>query len=165
MSSAGASWTSWPAAHDGDLVAHLDRLVDVVGDEDDRLAHLLVEAQEVVLEAVAGDRVDRAEGLVHQHDRRIRRHRAGDADALLLAAGELPGIAAQIARGVEADELEQFGGAGADALPRPAQQPRDRADVGLDGHVREQPDLLEDVTDAAPQLGQLELAHAASVDR
>jgi hypothetical protein len=31
-------------AQDGDAVAHLDRLVDVVGDEDDGLAQLAVQA-------------------------------------------------------------------------------------------------------------------------
>jgi hypothetical protein len=36
-----------------DLVAHLDRLVDVVGDEDDRLADLGLQAQELVLQALA----------------------------------------------------------------------------------------------------------------
>ena len=57
--------------HHGDAVAHLDRLVDVVGDEDDRLADLALEAQELVLEPLAVDRVDGAERLVHQHQRRI----------------------------------------------------------------------------------------------
>ena len=60
-------------AEDGDAVAHLDRLVDVVGDEHDRLADLLLEAEELVLEAAAHDRVDRPERLVHEHDRRGRR--------------------------------------------------------------------------------------------
>ena len=75
--------------HDRDAVAHLDRLVDVVGDEHDRLADLALEAQELVLQALAVDRVDRAEGLVHQHQRRVDRERAGHADALALAAREL----------------------------------------------------------------------------
>ena len=74
---------------DRDPVAHLDRLVDVVGDEDDRLAQLGLEAQELVLQPLAVDRVDRAERLVHQHQRRVGRERAGDADALALAAGQL----------------------------------------------------------------------------
>ena len=42
--------------HDRDEVAHLDRLVDVVGHEQDRLGELLLEAQELVLEALADDR-------------------------------------------------------------------------------------------------------------
>ena len=76
-------------AEDRDAVADLDRLVDVVRDEDDRLAQLLLQAQELVLEPRAHDRVDRAERLVHQHQRRVRGERAREADALALAAGEL----------------------------------------------------------------------------
>ena len=90
-----------------DAVAHLDRLVDVVGDEDDRLADLGLEAQELVLEPLAVDRVDRAERLVHQHQRRVGGERAGDADALALAAGELRRVAAgHLLR--QADQVEQL---------------------------------------------------------
>ena len=39
------------ALEDRDAVGHLDRLVDVMGDEDDGLADLLLEAQELVLKA------------------------------------------------------------------------------------------------------------------
>ena len=95
-------------AHDRDPVAHLDRLVDVVGDEEDGLLDLRLEAEELVLEALAVDRVDRAERLVHQHHQRVGGERPGDADPLLLAAGELRRVAvAEL--GVEADQLEQLG--------------------------------------------------------
>ena len=149
---------------DRDPVAHLDRLVDVVRDEDDRLLDLGVQAQEVVLQPVAGDRVDRAERLVHQHDRLVGGHRSGNADALALAAGELARVALGVAL-LEADELEQLADARADALLGPAQQPRHGPDVVLDAHVREQADLLEDVADPPPQLGQFEAAHALPADR
>ena len=49
-----------PDPQDGDLVAELDRLVDVVRDEEDRLAQLALEAEELVLQLVADDGVDRA---------------------------------------------------------------------------------------------------------
>ena len=84
---------------DRDPVAHLDRLVDVVGDEEDRLAQLGLEAQELVLQALAVDRVDGAERLVHQHHPGVGGQRAGDADALLLAARELGRVAVGRARG------------------------------------------------------------------
>ena len=71
---------------DRDEVAHLDRLIDVVGHEQDRLGDLLLKAQELVLEPLAHDRVDGTERLVHEHDRRVRGEGAGDADALPLAA-------------------------------------------------------------------------------
>ena len=110
---------------DRDLVAHLDRLVDVVGDEDDRLAQLGLQAQELVLEPLAVDRVDGAERLVHQHQRRVGRERAGDADALALAAGELGRVAVAEVAG-EADQLEQLLDARGGPLLVPAEQLRAR---------------------------------------
>ncbi len=70
-------------AKDRDAVADLDRLVDVVRHEDDGLAQLPLEAEELVLQPRAHDRVDRAERLVHQHQRSdwprapVRARRAG----------------------------------------------------------------------------------------
>ncbi|MFN8620487.1 MAG: hypothetical protein U0869_07055 [Chloroflexota bacterium] len=53
------------------------------------LARVLLEPQELVLEAVAHDRVDGTERLVHEHDRQVRGRRPRHADTLPLAAGEL----------------------------------------------------------------------------
>ena len=94
-------------AQDRDPVAHLDRLVDVVGDEEDRLAHLGLEAQELVLQPLAVDRVDGAERLVHQHHAGVGGQRARDADPLLLAAGELRRVAVAKRR-VESDQVQQL---------------------------------------------------------
>ena len=129
----------------------------------DRLAHLLVQAQELGLEAVARDRVERAERLVHQHQRRVDGERAGEADALALPAGELRGVALAVV-GLEADQLEQLGGARAGALLVPAEQARDGRDVVRDGHVREQADLLDHVADAAAELDDVLVADARAVD-
>ena len=75
------------------------------------LADLALQAQELVLQVVAVDRVDGAERLVHQHQRRVGRERAGHADALALAAGQLARVAlAHLGR--QADQLEQLGAAG-----------------------------------------------------
>ncbi len=150
-------------AQDGDLVAELDRLVDVVGDEDDGLAELALQAQELVLELLAHDRVDGAERLVHEHDRRVGRERAGDADALLLAAGELRRVAPRH-RGVEADPLHELHRAVAGLLLVPAEQQRHRRDVVDDGAVREQAGVLDDVADAAAQRGRVGLRGVLAVD-
>ena len=50
-----------------------------------------LQSQELVLQPLAHHRVDGAEGLVHQQHRRVGGERAGDADPLALAAGELAG--------------------------------------------------------------------------
>jgi hypothetical protein len=108
-------------ADDRDPVAHLDRLVDVVGYEQDGLADVGLQSQELVLQALAVDRVDRAERLVHQHHRRVDGEGAGDPDPLLLAARELRREAVG-EPGVEPDQLEQLGGPLPDSLLRPAEQ-------------------------------------------
>ena len=89
----------------------------------------LLEAQELVLQPLAVDRVDGAEGLVHEHQRRVGGQRAGDADALALAARKLRRVAVAVARGVEADELEQLVDAFAMRVRAPAQELGDDGDV------------------------------------
>jgi len=66
--------------------AHLDRLVDVMRDEQHGRAERAVQSQEFVLQALAHDRVDGAEWLVHEHDWRLGGHGARDAYALAFAA-------------------------------------------------------------------------------
>ena len=76
------------AVHDGDAVAETDRLLHVVGDEEDRRRKLALDRLEVVLGLGPDQRVEGAERLVHQQQLRFGGQCAGDADALLLAAGE-----------------------------------------------------------------------------
>ena len=80
-----------PCAHHRDPVAEPHRLLDVVGDEDDRLADGLLQAQELRLQPLAHDRVDGGERLVHQQHRRVGGQRPGDPGPLPLPAGELGG--------------------------------------------------------------------------
>ena len=68
------------------------RGVRVVGDHDDRLAVLAVERLQQVQDLVARLAVEVAGRLVAQQQGRVGDDRAGDADALLLAAGELPRV-------------------------------------------------------------------------
>jgi hypothetical protein len=78
---------------DDDLVAQQERLVDVVRDEDDGLVEVALQADGLGLQFLADDRVDGAERLVHQQDVGVGGETAGDADALLLPAGELARVA------------------------------------------------------------------------
>ena len=123
--------------HDRDPVAEQHGLVDVVGDEDDGLAEVALEPLELLLERAAADGVDGAERLVHQQHGRVGGERAGDADALLLAARELARVAVRHVL-LEPDELDQLERAGALALAVPAEQLRDGGDVVGDRAVREQ---------------------------
>ena len=72
----------------------VDRLVDVVGDEQDGDAERCHSVADQVLQVGPGLCVDGGERLVHQQHARLVGERAGDRDALLHAAGELPGMGA-----------------------------------------------------------------------
>ena len=91
------------------------------------LASSLLEAQELVLEALADDRVDGAEGLVHEHHRRVGGERSRHADALTLATGELARVAIAVAGRIEADQRQQLVDALADAVS--ASQPSSRGTI------------------------------------
>jgi hypothetical protein len=136
---------------DGDPVAHLYRLVYVVGDEDDGFLDLPLDAQKLVLQAVARDGVHRPERLVHKHDRGIGRHRPCDAHPLLLAAGELGRVAVPVLLGIEAHQLQKLVHPGRYAVLLPLQKLRDGGNVGGDGAVGEESYLLYGVPDVAPE--------------
>jgi hypothetical protein len=62
-----------------------------VGNEDVREAELRLQVLHQVDDLRLDRDVERADGLVGNHDLRVGRQRAGDADALPLAAGEFVG--------------------------------------------------------------------------
>ena len=103
--------------------------------------------------------------LVHEQDVRVRGERAGHADALLLPARQLAGVAVAVARRVETDHVEQFVRARGDALLVPLEQPRHDAHVVGDGEVREQRATLDDVADLAAQVVDLVVLDVVTVDR
>ena len=144
-------------------VAELDRLVDVVGDEHDRLLHPLLEVEQFVLQARTHDGVDRAVGLVHEEDGRVGGECTGHADALLLPARQRTGVAAEHRR-LETDQLAQFVDPLGDPRLVPAEQARDGADVRPDGLVGEQARVLDHVADAASELVHREVADRGPLD-
>ena len=93
--------------HDGDPVAQLDGLVDVVGDHDDRLAQLALQSEEELMQLAANDRIHRRERLIHEHDQRVGRERPCYAHPLLLPAGQLDGIAVRELP-LQTDAVEQL---------------------------------------------------------
>ena len=89
--------------------------------------------------------VERAEGFVEQHQRRLAGQRPGQCDALLLAAGQLVRSPLRH-RLAQLDGVEQCGDPGA-GLAGIAGEPV--GDVLPDGQVREQRAVLGDVADVA----------------
>src|SRR5437879_3706470 len=70
-----------------------ERLLETVGDEDDRLARARPDGQEPLAHEESGLLVERAERLVHEHDLRVDRERGGDGGPLADAARELARVA------------------------------------------------------------------------
>ena len=76
---------------DGDLVAHGERFLLVVGDVDERDADLALQGAQLQLQLLAQLGVQRAERLVEQQHPRAQHQCPRQRDPLLLAAGQLGG--------------------------------------------------------------------------
>ena len=59
--------------HHRNLVAQLERLLDIMRDEEDGFPYILLNAQQFVLHASTSNGVERAEGFIHQENCRIGR--------------------------------------------------------------------------------------------
>ncbi len=130
-----------PAAQDGHLVGHRERLVLVVGHQDRGGTR---EPQHVV--DIGADRgaergVEGREGLIEEDDLGLRGQGAGQGDALLLPTGELMGVAAGQAG--QADQFEQL--VHPAAAPILAGQPEGH--VAPDVEVREERTFLGHIPD------------------
>ena len=133
--------------HHHQLLGDVHRLLLVVGDEDRRHVHLLVEVAQPGAQVLADLGVEGAEGLVEQQHLRLHGQRPGQGHALALAAGELGGEAA--GQPVELDQAQQLVDAVGDLRLLPLADLQPEADVFEHGHVLEGGVVLEDEADAA----------------
>ena len=74
-----------------DAIRQIHGLVHVVRDEDRGELSLLPKLKDELLKVHASQRVDRAEGFIHQDDLRVGDSARAPSHALLHAAGKLPG--------------------------------------------------------------------------
>ena len=126
-----------------------------MGDEDDRLLQLALQAQELVLHLAPDQRIESAERLVEEPDSGLTASAAGDADPLLLAARELRGDAVAPA---QADELDDFAGARLALGPGHALDREGKGDIVEHAEMRQQREVLEDHAHLVPaELDQLAL--------
>src|ERR1700730_15672648 len=75
-----------PRAHHDDAVGEEDGLVDLVGNEEHRLAGLVPDLEQLLLHELARLGIERGERLVHEQDLGVGGERAGQVTALLHAA-------------------------------------------------------------------------------
>ena len=121
--------------HDDDLLGDLHRLLLVVRDEDRRDVDLVVQPAQPLAQLGADLGVERAEGLVEQQHLRLDGQRPRERHALLLAAGELRGVA--VGEAVESHQREQLGDPLADLRLGPFADAQPEADVVVHRHVLE----------------------------
>jgi hypothetical protein len=147
----GAGLLDAALVHDHDAVGDLERLFDVVRDEDGGDVDLVVQPPQPLPQLLAHLGVQRPEGLVQQQHLGLDREGAREGHALALAARELRGIA--VPQRVELHQAQQVVDALFDDTVRRAHRARLHAqaegDVLEHGHVPEQRVVLEDEADAA----------------
>ena len=98
--------SSGPLRHDEDAVAHVDRFVDVVGDEKHRGAADLPEAQDFILHPHPREGIERAERFIEEKNSRVIDERTSESDPLGHPAGKMMRIG--IRKSVESDEVHEF---------------------------------------------------------
>ena len=117
------------------------------------LQHAL-QAQELVLHLAPDQGIERRERFVQKPDFRLDRERAGDADALLLAAGQLARIIALAS--LQADQLDHLERLGLARAPRDALDLQRKGDIAEHRQMGQQREVLEHHAHAmAPELDQL----------
>ncbi len=128
--------------HDGDAVAHGERLVLVVGDVDERDADLALDPLELDLHRLAELEVERAERLVQEQRPGVVDQGSRERDPLLLAARHL--TRAPLLTADEIDDLQHLAHPPLDLLVGYAPAPEAERHVLPDVHVREERVGLED---------------------
>ena len=133
-----------------------------MGDEADRLPGVRMERQQLLVQMVAHDLVERAEGLIHQQQVCVEGERPGYRRPLLHASRKLPGKhAAEIA---EADQVENAPDPLGPLLRGVAHHLERQAHILLDGPPGIEPGRLEHVAVGAVQ-PRLPRRHPVDRDR
>ncbi len=146
--------------HDHDVVGDRERLLLVVGDQQRRHVHVLVQAPQPLAQLRADLGVQRAERLVEQEHARLDRQCAGERHPLALAARELGRVAPGEPR--QPDDRQQLRHAGLDLVLRLPADLQPEGDVLAHGHVLERRVVLEHEPDLAPLRG--DVGHVLAVD-
>ena len=119
----------------------------------------------IVAERIAGEGIERAERLVHQHDARPCRQRPRNADALALAAGSSCGSRSRYCARSSRTRSSSSSTRAAISAGRRAEQFWRDADIAGDAQMRKQPAALEHIADPPPQPDRIDVAHVLALDR
>src|SRR6185369_2767083 len=114
------------------------RLPHIVRDEDRSFPQAVADAPELPLGFHSRYRIERAERLVEQQQRGIRRQCPRDSRTLPLPTREFAWIAVAESNGIQFERTEQFIHAIRDPLRRPALEPRYQPDIRSHSEMWEQ---------------------------
>ncbi len=131
---------------DHDAVRQLERLRDRVRDEQDRGPDAAPDPAQLGVEPLAGQRVQRAEGLVEQKHLRLHRQGARDRRALPHPAGEL--VRTEVVDIVQADQAKDLGGPAHPGVRLPAGELKGKGHVLQGAAPGHEPWFLEHEADA-----------------
>ncbi len=134
--------------HDRNPGAELQGFLEVMGDEQDGFLQGALQAQQLVLHLRANQRVEGAEGFVHDQHIGVGGQCPGQADPLAHATGELMGM--MIGPFGQADDGQHFFGALTPFGRGDSAQLETELGVLDHGFVRQQREVLEDHGDARP---------------
>ena len=141
-----------PARQHDDPVGEAGGFLEIVRDVDARALLARPDREQVFHQQLARLRIERRQRLVEQQHGRPHDERAGDADALAHAAGELLGVGGgklgEAGQGERRrDALAALGGAEAAVLQR-------QGDVGRHAAPGQQGEILEDVGEGVERIGR-----------
>ncbi|GBC78414.1 hypothetical protein HRbin08_01907 [bacterium HR08] len=139
----------------GDTRGQGERFLDIVRDQERRLAQAFVKSVELRAQLPSRDRIECSKRLVQQENRGIGRERARHADTLALSATQLMRVSAGEGRRIKPHQVEQLAHARGRALRAPPFERRHERDVLRDGEVGEETDFLDDVADAAAEANRI----------
>ena len=148
--------------HDRNTVSQTQGLVKIMGNENDGLVEHLLQAQEFVLHFTADQRIQRRERFIQKPDVGFNRKGAGNANPLLLSAGQFAGeILFAPLKSHQLDDLKRTGAALVLVL---SPHLKGEGDVIKNGAVRQQAETLKHHAHlVAAQLDQLFLGQLHDV--
>ena len=131
-----------------DTVGHRQRLILVVGHEEECLVRAALNGLELLLNLATQLRVERSERLVEQQEGGVRRQRAGKGHPLALSAGKLPRI--PVTEFGQLEKRRQLVQPSLDVAPAHALQLEPERHVLPHVHVRKQRVVLKHHVHVAP---------------
>jgi hypothetical protein len=154
-----------PAVHQGNSVAHLHSLEHIMGDENDSLSDPRLEINELVLKLLSGDGVQSAEGLIHEDNRGIGGKGSGHTNPLLLPPTQPGRKTDSELLWLQTHHVQHLVYTLGNSIRGPLEKPGNDSDVLLHSHVGKKTDVLDRITNPAPQLNGILSADVVPVNQ